>query len=103
MVWEERDDTSAEVPQPPPRFLMGTPGSFAIPQTTLQLLINLLDHGMDVQEAIESPWALLGEGATDANGGAPQVSVNLEGRIPLEVAEALEARGHQVAMMDEWS
>ena len=100
MVFDESIDfPSAE----PPRFLLGTPGSFAIPQTSLQLLVNLLDHAMDVQEAIEAPWALLGEGASPANGDTPQVGVNLEGRIPLEVAEALTARGHEVSMLDEWS
>eukprot|EP01052_Picozoa_sp_SAG31_P025463 SAG31_NODE_2233_length_6136_cov_2.169455_3_plen_90_part_00 len=58
---------------------------------------------MDVQEAIEAPWALLGEGASDENGGSPQVGVNVEGRIPLEVVDSLQARGHEVTVMDEWS
>eukprot|EP01045_Picozoa_sp_COSAG04_P031319 COSAG04_NODE_5756_length_1502_cov_1.064148_1_plen_51_part_10 len=28
-------------------YLLGTPGSFGIPQTTTQLICNVLDHGMD--------------------------------------------------------
>ena len=36
-------------------YLLGTPGSFGIPQTTTQLICNVLDHGMDMQEAIEAP------------------------------------------------
>ena len=74
---EPTDGAPRRGPASPPRFLLGTPGSFAIPQTSLQVLVNLLDYKMDVQEAIEAPWALLGEGASAANGGAPQVWVNL--------------------------
>jgi gamma-glutamyltranspeptidase/glutathione hydrolase len=34
---------------------IGTPGGLGILQTTLQMLVNLLDYGMDIQEAIEAP------------------------------------------------
>ena len=34
---------------------IGTPGSYGILQTTLQMLLNALDFGMSVQAAIEAP------------------------------------------------
>ena len=39
------------------RFILsiGTPGSYGIPQTTTQMILNVLEFGMNVQEAIEAP------------------------------------------------
>ena len=34
---------------------IGTPGSYGILQTTLQMLLNSLDFGMHIQAAIEAP------------------------------------------------
>ena len=30
-------------------YALGTPGSYGIPQTTTQLLVNVLDYEMDMQ------------------------------------------------------
>ena len=35
------------------RWMLGTPGSFGIPQTTTQLVMNVIDFGFDMQAAIE--------------------------------------------------
>ena len=45
-----------------PLLGIGTPGSYGIPQTTLQMLLNALDFGMNVQAAIEAPRARTFEG-----------------------------------------
>ena len=37
------------------RLLIGTPGSYGILQTTPQMIMNILDHQMNVQAAIEGP------------------------------------------------
>ena len=37
---------------------MGTPGSWGIPQTQAQAILNVLVWGMNVQEAIEAPRAI---------------------------------------------
>ena len=34
-------------------YCLGTPGSYGIPQTTTQLLVNVLDFGMDMQVACD--------------------------------------------------
>lgn len=72
---------------------LGTPGSYGIPQTTTQMLLNILVHGMDIQEAIEAPRIRV---YTDR-------SVDAESRIPANVRAELEARGHVVRVLPEYS
>ena len=57
-----------------------------------QVLTNLLDYGMDPQEAIERPRFLIGAFLP----GEPDETIHLEGRLPEDVFEALRARGHAV-------
>ena len=38
-----------------PFMVIGTPGSFGIMETTPQMMLNVLDHGMSIQAAIEAP------------------------------------------------
>ena len=72
---------------------LGTPGSYGIPQTTTQMLLNILVHDMDIQEAIEAPRIRV---YTDR-------SVDAESRIPANVRVELEARGHVVRVLPEYS
>ncbi|MEE8157836.1 MAG: gamma-glutamyltransferase [Dehalococcoidia bacterium] len=76
------------------RFLLsiGTPGSYGIPQTTTQMILNVLEFGMNVQEAIEAPRFRVMTGVT----------INMEGRIPPEVRDALVSRGHDIGLLGEW-
>ena len=72
---------------------LGTPGSYGIPQTTPQMLLNLLEYGMNIQEAIEAPRVrVYRDRAVDA-----------EARIPEEVRTALTARGHVIRELPDWS
>lgn len=72
---------------------IGTPGSYGIPQTTTQMLLNILEYGMDIQAAIEAPRVrVYRDRAVDA-----------EARIPVEVRAALAARGHVIRDLPEWS
>jgi gamma-glutamyltranspeptidase/glutathione hydrolase len=72
---------------------LGTPGSYGIPQTTTQMLLNLLVYEMDIQEAIEAPRVRV---YTDR-------TVDAEARIPVDVRAALEARGHVLRLLPEYS
>ncbi len=72
---------------------IGTPGSYGIPQTTTQMLLNLLVHGMNIQEAIEAPRVRVYRDLT----------VDAEARIPAPVREALAERGHAIRELPEWS
>ena len=77
------------------RFMlsMGTPGSWGILQTTPQMLTNVLDHGMTVQQAIDSPRFRVYEGTR----------VEMEERFPASLRVDLEQRGHQVQVIEQWS
>lgn len=80
------------------RFVLsiGTPGSYGILQTTPQMILNHLEFGMDVQEAIEAPRIRVYRDRL----------VDVEARIPEETRAGLEARGHVINVLDEdegWS
>lgn len=74
--------------------VLGTPGSHGILQTTAQIILNLLEHGMNIQAAIEAPRIRLEHPGTD---------VGAESRIPPEVRNALTERGHDVRLLPDWT
>ena len=76
------------------RLLIGTPGGHGILQTTPQMIMNVLDHNMNVQAAIE---------AARLKTGQPGYSVDAETRIAPEVLAELEKRGHQFNRLGDWS
>ncbi len=70
------------------RYALGLPGGRKIFPSALQALINLIDHGMELQEAVEAP-RLWTEGPV----------LEVEHGIPAKVREGLEARGHTLKIM----
>jgi gamma-glutamyltranspeptidase/glutathione hydrolase len=66
-------------------FALGLPGGLRIFPSAMQAIVNLIDHGMSLQEAVEAPriWT---------EGGV----LELEAAFPEAVAEALAARGHRI-------
>ena len=74
--------------------VLGTPGSHGILQTTAQVILNLIEHGMHIQAAIEAPRIRLEHPGTD---------VGVESRIPSEVRNALAERGHDVRLLPDWT
>ncbi len=72
---------------------IGTPGSYGILQTTPQMILNVLEFGMNIQEAIEAPRARVYRDRL----------VDAEARIAPEVRAELGHRGHQVNVLDDWS
>ena len=81
---------------------LGTPGGETIGQTQFQVLVNILDFGMGIQEAIEAPRIALDADPNFYRPGAG-ITVGLEGRIaPLVVAE-LVAMGHTVELSREYA
>ena len=75
------------------QLAIGTPGSYGIPQTTTQMLLNVLEYGLDIQAAIEAPRVRVYRDR----------AVDVEGRIPAAVREALTARGHALRQLPDWS
>jgi len=58
----------------------------------IQVLSNLLDYGLDMQEAIERPRFLIGAFLP----GDPDDTTHVESRFGSDVLAALEAKGHRV-------
>ena len=73
--------------------MLGTPGAFGIPQTTLQMVSNVVDLGMSVQAAIEAPRFRLFGGR----------KVAIESRLSTGVADELKKRGHELQALSAWS
>jgi len=74
-------------------FLLGSPGGTTIPNTVLQVVLNLIDHGMNIQEAIDAPrihhqWL-------------PDVVRYERYGLAMDVIRALEAKGHKLIPASE--
>jgi gamma-glutamyltranspeptidase/glutathione hydrolase len=80
-----------------PRFVYGTMGGEGQPQTQAALLTRRLQRGFGAQSCVEAPRWLYGR-----TWGTPSRALNLEGRYPAELAHDLAARGHEVAVGQEW-
>jgi gamma-glutamyltranspeptidase/glutathione hydrolase len=81
-----------------PWFVFGVMGGDMQPQGQVQVLINLIDFGMNVQAAGEAPrLEHLGSATpTGLPAAAAGGTVVLERGIPAAVAQELSRRGHQV-------
>ena len=74
--------------------VLGTPGSHGIMQTTPQMILNLIEHGMNIQAAIEAPRVRLGQ---------PGTEVGVERRVSAEIRTELSERGHEISVLPDWS
>ena len=74
-----------------PFMTVGSPGSTRIITTMVEVISHVIDHGMDIQEAIDTPRFY------DSAG-----TISMETRIPEEVAQELEAMGHEVTRTKDW-
>ncbi len=81
---------------------IGTPGGETIGQTQFQVLLNILDFGMGIQEAIEVPRISLQADPNFYQPGA-EVKLGIEGRMAPQVVAELEAMGHAIIVEPEWS
>ena len=72
---------------------IGTPGSYGILQTQPQMLLNFVEFGLNLQEAIEAPRIRVYRDRL----------LDAESRIAEATRAALGRRGHQVNVIDDWS
>jgi gamma-glutamyltranspeptidase/glutathione hydrolase len=82
----------------------GTPGGDQQDQWTLQFLLNVVDFGMDLQEALDAPTVhtVHMPGSFYPRGADPG-ACRIESRVPAEVRAELESRGHRVHVDGPWS
>ncbi len=86
-----------------PWMVFGTPGGDMQDQWTLQVFLNHVEFGMNLQEAVDAPsfHSAHFRSSFYPREGEPG-AVAVEGRIPQEVRKALEARGHIVHVSGDW-
>jgi gamma-glutamyltranspeptidase/glutathione hydrolase len=78
-------------------FSLGTPGGETIGQAQLQVMVNIMDFGMDIQEAIEAPRFNLSAEPNFYKAGSA-IRMNLEGRVSEQTVAGLRAMGHDVRL-----
>jgi gamma-glutamyltranspeptidase len=79
--------------------VLGCMGADGQPQIQLQLYSAMLDHGLDIQQAIEMPRFLSGRFAL----GEARDTLHIEARFPAATIAELERRGHLVDRWGDWS
>ena len=68
-----------------PRLVVGSAGSIRLRAAILQIVVNVLDHGLTAEEAIQAPRVHLDDGV-----------LQLEGGLEPGTADALEESGYTV-------
>lgn len=77
-----------------PYAALGSPGGFGIVQYMVQIIVNMIDYGLDIQSAIEAPRFKI----EDLAG-----RVGMERRISRSVTRALKDLGHDVVDYPAWT
>jgi gamma-glutamyltranspeptidase/glutathione hydrolase len=110
LKWSDRDPASPNVLRPGRKagtmmsptqvfqngtfaLSIGTPGSYGILQTQPQMLLNVLEFGLNLQEAIEAPRIRAYRDRL----------VDAESRLSEATRAELGRRGHQINVIDDWS
>jgi gamma-glutamyltranspeptidase/glutathione hydrolase len=76
-----------------PVLALGTPGSYGILHTQLQTMVQYLEFGLPLQQAIDAPRARLWDGNL----------AHVESRIDQAVIDALVACGHDVTTVEPFT
>lgn len=86
------------------RFAFGTPGGDQQDQWTLQFFLNVVDFGMNLQEAIEAPKFSTGHfPSTFYPHGTNPGLLRIESRLDDAVIAELASRGHRIDLRPSWS
>ncbi|CAN5793412.1 hypothetical protein BH23CHL2_BH23CHL2_21420 [soil metagenome] len=82
----------------------GTPGNDTQPQAMVQFLVNLLDYGMNPQEAVEAPRVATYSfpRSTHPHPYTPGLTY-LESRLSSDVIDDLRRRGHNIELWPEFA
>jgi gamma-glutamyltranspeptidase/glutathione hydrolase len=87
-----------------PFAILGSPGGDDQVMRTIQTLINMVDFGMNIQEAIEAPrWSSRSFPASPFPHTMYPGDMAVEARIPESTRQALVSRGHKLRVDPPWS
>jgi gamma-glutamyltranspeptidase/glutathione hydrolase len=86
-----------------PFMVLSTPGGDNQDQALLQVLLNIIEFGMNPQEAVEAPRFDTQHyvSSFDDHEFLPG-SLNIESRIDQKTIEELKLRGHKVKVQSDW-
>ncbi len=73
----------------------GVMGGFTQPQGHLQVVVAMLDDGLDPQQALDRPRFQITDGTASG-------SVGIEDGVPAETLAALRRRGHELHLAEGW-
>jgi len=82
-----------------PFMTIGTPGDNGIWQRIVQVIVNIIDFGMDVQTAITAPRMIYGGRAETGTEFKPVFKI--EDRVPEATINALRAKGYEIAIVKD--
>ena len=87
-----------------PWMVFGTPGGDQQDQWTLQFFLNVVDFGMDIQQALDAPTFHTEHFPSSFYPRAQHPGrVVVEGRIQESVRAELRSRGHEVTAAGDWA
>jgi gamma-glutamyltranspeptidase/glutathione hydrolase len=87
-----------------PFLVAGSPGGDDQVMRTMQTLLNVIEFGMNVQEAIEAPrWSSRAFPASSSPFTMRPGDLVVESRIPPDVQAALRAKGHTLTESGPWT
>jgi len=87
-----------------PFAILGSPGGDDQVMRTIQTLINIVDFGMNIQQAIEAPrWSSRSFPASPFPHTMHPGDMAVEERIPEATRETLIKRGHKLRVAPPWS
>jgi len=78
--------------------VLGCMGADGQPQIHLQTYVAMIDHGLDIQQAVEMPRFLSGRFAI----GQARDTLHMEGRFAADTIAELKRRGHLVSRLPAW-
>jgi gamma-glutamyltranspeptidase/glutathione hydrolase len=86
-----------------PFMVLSTPGGDNQDQALLQVLLNIIEFGMNPQEAVEAPRFDTQHyvSSFDDHEFLPG-SLNIESRVSLKTIQELSQKGHKVKVQSEW-
>jgi gamma-glutamyltranspeptidase/glutathione hydrolase len=79
--------------------VVGCMGADGQPQIHVQTYVNLIDHGCNIQQALEAPRWLSGRFAL----GEARDTLHIEARFPAATVDELARRGHLVDRWGDWN
>ena len=87
-----------------PYAILGSPGGDDQVMRTMQTLINMIDFGMNIQQAIEAPrWSSRAFPASPFPHTMYPGDLSVESRVPEATRQVLIDRGHKLRVAPAWS